>query len=131
MAYRSRLLSLTGALAGVAAVVAAGGELGGATTALVRGTLATAVTGGVLHVVLGRGVRDRRGARVAGAFAGAVTAALALHLWIYRAAPVGTIGLAADVLYWGSLAIGAALGIALAAGVAFGDRSAGGTRGRG
>jgi len=132
-AYPSRWIVrwLTEGLGGVAAAVAAGAELGGATTALVRGTLAIAVTGGILHLVLRRVTRDRPAPRVAEAFAGVVTAALALHLWTYHAAPVGTIGLAGDLLYWGSLALGAALGIALAAGVAFGDRPPGGSRERG
>ncbi len=99
----------------MAASVAAVAELGGATTRTVRGAASLAAAGAVVTSLrlVRRGGRPSRALLV---FDGAVITALLLHLWTYAAAPVGTTGLVADLLYWLSLAVGAALGVALAAG---------------
>lgn len=109
--------SLAGAAAGLAGATAAVAEVGGAMTGLVRNALALAVGGAAIDLISVFASRSpgSPGARLPAAFGGAVTAAFALHLWTYHAAPVGTLGLAADLLYWVSLAAGGVLGLVLAA----------------
>jgi len=104
-----------GGLAGMAAVIAAVAEVGGQETRLVRAGLALAVGAAILslRVFEWRSAMSVR-AWIPTLFGACATAALALHLWIYAAAPVGTPGLAADLAYWTALGLAALLGLPLA-----------------
>jgi len=120
-----------GGLAGMAAAIALVADVAGEETRLVRTALAVALAGAILSPILlvldlGRPTRFLNMLRVFKwrspmsmgvwflvLFGASVTAALVLHLWIHARAPVGTLGLAADILYWAALAGGALLGLAL------------------
>jgi acetyl-CoA acetyltransferase len=103
------LTRLVTGLAGAAAVLAAVGEGAGASTRFVRIALWLAAGGAAL--VLAAPIRGgRRPAPPLALFGGAATAALALHYGTYLAAPVGTVGLVADVAYWSALVLSALLG---------------------
>jgi len=94
----------------MAAVIAAVAEVGGGETRLVRAALGLAVGGAILSPILLRAFAWR----ILALFVASAATALALHLVTHYAAPVGTLGLAADVAYWTALGLAALLGLPLA-----------------